>query len=121
MSTLSESIQKQIDMSFESLKDIKMLSPGILVNDVVDVLKIHYPIHRDNLKGVVSSFLSEEIAAGRIVEHYIGMGMSWLEKKSIISNTSNPSAAINDHVCPTCKNNRCSKTEKKCWLCGNPL
>lgn len=29
--------------------------------------------------------------------------------------------AVNDHVCPTCKNTRCSKTEKTCWRCGNNL
>ena len=30
-------------------------------------------------------------------------------------------AAINDHVCPTCQNDKCSKSEKVCWKCGNPL
>ncbi len=29
--------------------------------------------------------------------------------------------AINDHVCPSCNNDRCSKTEKSCWKCGNLL
>ncbi len=29
--------------------------------------------------------------------------------------------AINDHVCPGCKNDRCSKTERICWKCGEPL
>jgi len=29
--------------------------------------------------------------------------------------------AVNDYVCKTCKNSRCSRTEKTCWLCGNPL
>ena len=29
--------------------------------------------------------------------------------------------AINNHVCPTCKNERCNKAEKSCWLCGNLL
>jgi hypothetical protein len=28
---------------------------------------------------------------------------------------------INDHVCPTCKNDRCSKSEKSCWKCGGKL
>lgn len=28
-------------------------------------------------------------------------------------------AVINDHVCPACKNDKCSKTEKSCWKCGN--
>jgi hypothetical protein len=29
--------------------------------------------------------------------------------------------AVNDHTCPTCKNDRCSKTEKSCWKCGSNL
>ena len=35
----------------------------------------------------------------------------------------NPSLkpAVNDHVCPKCKNNRLSKTEVKCWSCGEKL
>ncbi len=30
-------------------------------------------------------------------------------------------AAINDHTCTSCGNNRCSKTEKSCWKCGSPI
>lgn len=30
-------------------------------------------------------------------------------------------AAVNDHVCPSCNNNRCSKSEKSCWRCGSSL
>jgi hypothetical protein len=33
----------------------------------------------------------------------------------------NLGSAINDHVCPSCQNKRCSKSEKTCWRCGNPL
>lgn len=29
--------------------------------------------------------------------------------------------AVNDYVCPTCANDRCSKSEIKCWKCGNLL
>jgi hypothetical protein len=29
--------------------------------------------------------------------------------------------AINDHTCPTCKNDRCSRNERTCWRCGNKL
>ena len=29
--------------------------------------------------------------------------------------------AINDHICKTCSNERCSKTEKSCWRCGAAL
>jgi hypothetical protein len=29
--------------------------------------------------------------------------------------------AVNDYICPTCQIDRVSKTEDKCWWCGNPL
>jgi hypothetical protein len=29
--------------------------------------------------------------------------------------------AINNHTCPTCGNTACSRSESKCWKCGNPL
>lgn len=29
--------------------------------------------------------------------------------------------AVNDHTCPTCKNHRCSRSEKICWKCGYAL
>jgi len=32
-----------------------------------------------------------------------------------------PKSAINDHVCPGCKNDRCSKSERICWKCGGSL
>jgi hypothetical protein len=32
-----------------------------------------------------------------------------------------PSAIINNHICPTCKNERCSLSEVMCWRCGNKL
>ena len=28
---------------------------------------------------------------------------------------------VNDHICPACGNNRCSRSEIKCWRCGNKL
>ena len=28
---------------------------------------------------------------------------------------------INNHVCPSCKNDRCSIGEKSCWKCGGAL
>lgn len=30
-------------------------------------------------------------------------------------------AVVNDHVCPSCGNDRCSKQERSCWKCGNRL
>lgn len=37
----------------------------------------------------------------------------------IVTKTS--SAPVNDYVCPSCRNDKCSKSEGKCWKCGNAL
>ena len=28
---------------------------------------------------------------------------------------------VNDHTCTRCGNKKCSKTEKSCWSCGEPI
>jgi hypothetical protein len=44
----------------------------------------------------------------------------WLA--AVSSYVSIPSSVpTNDYTCPTCKNDRCSKTEKSCWKCGSKL
>ena len=54
----------------------------------------------------------------------------WLADRFILSesanieatqSTSTVSSAVNDHVCLSCGNTKCSKTENTCWKCGNPL
>ena len=35
--------------------------------------------------------------------------------------TCSKSGAVNDHVCPRCKNDRVNKTEVSCWRCGETL
>jgi len=34
---------------------------------------------------------------------------------------SSKSVVVNDYTCTTCKNNKCSKSEGKCWWCGTPF
>ena len=36
-------------------------------------------------------------------------------------NPRNPSAPIDDYVCKRCQNPKCSKTERSCWKCGEPI
>lgn len=36
-------------------------------------------------------------------------------------NVGDSSVPINDHICPSCKNDKCSKTEVTCWKCGGKL
>lgn len=35
--------------------------------------------------------------------------------------STDSTVAVNDYICPTCRNNRCSRSEKTCWKCGNQL
>lgn len=35
--------------------------------------------------------------------------------------TSPTSAAVNNHICPCCGNDKVSKTERSCWKCGGNL
>lgn len=46
---------------------------------------------------------------------------NWLYVLDVRSPIQANSMPVNDHICPTCKNDRCSKTEKSCWRCGNSL
>ncbi len=39
-------------------------------------------------------------------------------KQVVVSTTM---GAVNDHVCATCGNDRCSRTERSCWRCGAPI
>jgi ribosomal protein L37AE/L43A len=46
------------------------------------------------------------------------------EWKPVISNLIEKNSSgelVNDHICPACGNNRCSRQEIKCWRCGNKL
>lgn len=36
-----------------------------------------------------------------------------------VCNTTHP--VINNHICPSCHNDKCSKNEKSCWKCGSKL
>lgn len=57
--------------------------------------------------------------------------LTWVDANSIhagavhVAGPSAPkpvvAAAVNNHTCPTCGNTACSRSEKKCWRCGNPL
>jgi len=70
--------------------------------------------------------------------HYklVGNSMGWLQSRfEVVSDNSTPaisygltdaiklnnSVAINNHICPHCQNNRCSKSERSCWKCGGTL
>jgi hypothetical protein len=45
----------------------------------------------------------------------------WLVAITSIISIVSSSMPTNDYTCPSCKNDRCSKTEKSCWKCGNKL
>jgi hypothetical protein len=37
------------------------------------------------------------------------------------ANVHEQTIAMNDHACPSCGNDKCSKAEKSCWKCGASL
>lgn len=59
---------------------------------------------------------SSDIEIRQVLEDYSPGPIGPIVKDSSTSNTIK-----NDWVCPTCKNDRCSKLEKICWKCGNNL
>lgn len=57
-------------------------------------------------------------------------GHDWFSHRFVvvdvaISTVNSSGETANDHICPTCKNNRVSLIEKQkkiqCWKCGNQL
>jgi hypothetical protein len=74
----------------------------------------------DKMKGTIKSI--ESYYAWVAVDDYGSLTFT-PENITIDSPIETPSssAVINDHICPTCSNNRCSKSEKTCWRCGNKL
>ncbi len=60
-------------------------------------------------------------ACGVVAKHcaHHGQAAAPIQRQAPSMVASN--AAINDHTCTSCGNNRCSKTEKSCWKCGSPI
>jgi hypothetical protein len=54
-------------------------------------------------------------------KHHVAWAAKFGQKIAQQSHLGSTGPAINDFTCPHCRNTRCSKTEKKCWLCGESL
>ena len=52
------------------------------------------------------------------IEHFTKECASEIKERPNVGPINGP---INDYVCPTCRNDKCSKSEKICWCCGNKL
>jgi len=44
-----------------------------------------------------------------------------MDEKVKAQKAASNTIAVNDHICPTCGNDRVSKCEKSCWKCGGLL
>jgi hypothetical protein len=44
-----------------------------------------------------------------------------LLSRGVQSPTHVVGAPVNNHTCPTCKNDRVNRSEENCWLCGGKL
>lgn len=75
----------------------------------------------------VVSFLADEVRAGALVRSRGPKGGISLPtftaelNRPIHGQQATVAVAVNDHVCPGCKNDRVSKSEKSCWKCGCSL
>lgn len=64
----------------------------------------------------IKKFLQEETGVGSISILHGPNGGVFQAKRLAVSQQ-----AVNDHVCPCCRNERVSKSEKTCWKCGGNL
>jgi hypothetical protein len=44
-----------------------------------------------------------------------------IEAAVVVDKIKKLTPVINDHICPHCGNDRCSKSEVSCWICGGRL
>lgn len=51
----------------------------------------------------------------------VGVSNALPENIPAVKAPSPMASVVNNHVCPTCKNNRCSRSERICWRCGGAL
>lgn len=66
--------------------------------------------------GDLTAFVIRELLADGIT------GGEFYQEEAVDVPIHNSTAtAVNDHVCPTCQNDRCNKQEKFCWKCGSTL
>ena len=66
----------------------------------------------------VANFLEEQIKAGSLIRTKGPRGGISFPQDKV---ETIPAPAINNHICPCCKNDRVSKSERTCWKCGGAL
>ena len=98
---------------------IDQLKPGVRVRCI---LKGNYfysksaTVHRfvNNILYVVWDLNVQEVREWGLYEE----DFTLIQDQPAITSSN---GTINNHICPTCGNNRCNSEEKACWKCGNLL
>lgn len=124
-----EQIRKGVE---ESLKLYPRIPRATLVHMVVSGAKPSVPISEWNQANTdVMMYLYEEVQNGRLIHTKGAKG--GIHKPTLVeqhqsyaavmhsNQTESVTVAANDHVCPSCKNDRVSKAERTCWKCGSSL
>jgi hypothetical protein len=95
----------------------KDYAPGTRIRKGALVIAIFHKITTNtsvvmtpSIQDQIHQSIHEQIALGNLVD------IRGLNGGICLGNT-----VVNDHICPTCGNDRVSKNENSCWKCGNSL
>jgi len=96
-------------------------------DDITKIWNLDENTPRDMLRGMMLTCLGpnsrydkdlcsdlDAFIKEQFVDEKITGAISAVVKPSVMS-------PVNDHICPHCRNDRVSKTEKSCWRCGEKL
>lgn len=100
---------------FEIGDYVKCVRPeeGILDCDNIYKIYVMRLDHGELMVGIKPNWYVPEWYADRFELHQKG--------DALVDASAQTTVAVNNHTCPHCKNDRCSKTEKSCWRCGGKL
>ena len=114
--------------SYEELSNMPCPIDWATTSNVCDICNQEEGVHFDGWCGYLDEKGKLQSHHGFKLQGYHGLRPTKEEvigrfsfavlKDSSVSCNSKCSKPINDFVCPHCKNNRVSKCEKSCWLCG---
>lgn len=126
-----EDIARLVD---NALAKYKRVARPTLVQLVAQFMPGISPANWQDTCNTITEYLNDEVRAGRLV---LTRGMKggiskpdlndqWQSYAAVMQAKDvgiNPvvSVAVNDHVCPCCKNDKVSKAERTCWKCGGNL
>lgn len=99
--------------------EVRVIHPSKVTSGVAEIWFTHLNRTEVRLEFEIERYLAAPSAADPIADLISDLYDELAEIKPPKPKAMSP--AVNNHVCPTCKNARCSKSEITCWRCGNRL